>query len=264
LQQRQLGDDLERERKMSEPSPRVRSTIVKVPDATPGMLFINGQQKQFNLDGVWKSPVAPAANMAVDVELDAGGAITGITAVDPNQANKERMAELSNVAQEKGKEAAKLAQQGIGALAAKMGATTLGAAVLVWIAWFFLPAAGIGGGFVGSMSFTFWNLLGIDFDNPLTMTASGGSHGFFAILGILAIAAPFAAPYIKAAWSKYLNAAPLGFVVIGFIMVYMQVNKAFGDLAKMGAPNPFSWSWGLFVLLIAAAVVGMGALKKSA
>jgi len=249
---------------MSEPSPRVRSTIVKVPDATPGILFINGQQKTFTLDGVWKSPVAPAANMAVDVDLDAAGAVSGISVVEPSQANKERMAEMSNLAQEKGKEAAKLAQQGIGALAGKMGATALGAAVVVWIAWFFLPAAGIAGGFVGSMSFTFWNLLGIDFSNPLTMTPSGGSHGFFAILGILAIAAPFAAPYLKMPWAKYLNAAPLAFVLIGWIMVYMQVNKAFGDLEKMGAPNPFSWSWGLFVLLIAAAVVGVGALKKSA
>ncbi len=106
---------------MSEPSPRIKATIIKVPDATPGLLFVNGQQKQFLVDSTWKSPVAPAANMAVDVELDATGTITGITAVDPNQANKERMAQMSKEAQEKGKEAAKLAQQGIGALAAKMG-----------------------------------------------------------------------------------------------------------------------------------------------
>jgi hypothetical protein len=249
---------------MSEPSPRVRSNIVKVPDATPGLLFVNGLQKQFLVDSTWKSPVAPAANMAVDVELDAAGTITGITAVDPNQANKERMAQMSKEAQEKGKEAAKLAQQGIGALAAKMGSVTLGATVLVWIAWFFLPAATISAGFVGSMSFTFWNLLGIDTNNPLTMAPGGSSHGFFAIIGILAIAAPFAAPYISAAWSKYLNAAPLAFVLISVVMVYMETNKAFGDMEKAGVPSPFSWGWGIFVLGIAALVLAAGAMKKTA
>ncbi len=247
---------------MTEPSPHIRSTVVKVPDATPGLLFINGQQKQFTLDGVWKSPVAPTANMAVDVELDATGTIIGITAVDPNQVNKERMAQMSKEAQEKGKEAAKLAQQGIGALAARMGTVPLGAAVVVWIAWFFLPAAVLSGGMFGSMSFTFWALLGIDTDNPLTM-ATGGSHGFLAMVGIAAIIAPFAAPFLKAAWSKFLYAAPLVFVVVGVIAIYVQVNKAFGDMEKMGVANPFSWGWGIFVLGIAALVLATGALKKA-
>jgi hypothetical protein len=46
----------------TEASLRIRSTIVKVPDASPGLLFLNGQQKPFTLEGVWKSPVAPAPN----------------------------------------------------------------------------------------------------------------------------------------------------------------------------------------------------------
>lgn len=243
---------------------RARSSIVKVPDATPGLLFINGQQKQFLLDGVWKSAVAPVANMTVDVDMDAAGVITAISVVDAQQLNKERMDQLAAEAQQRGKEAAKLAQQGIGALAAKMGAVTLGAAVLVWIAWFFLPSASITGGFVGSVSYTFWNLLGLDLNNPMSLANGGSSHGLFALIGIVAIAAPFAAPFIKVPWAKYLNAAPIAFVLIGVIATYMQVNKAFGDLAKMGAPNPFSWSWGVFILGIAAIVLGLNALKAPA
>jgi len=247
-----------------ETSPKVRGTIVKVPDATPGLLFVNGQQKPFTLEGVWKSPVAPAVNMTVDVDLNSAGAITGITVVDTKQIGKEQLGQIGAVAQEKGKEAAKLAQQGVGALAARMGAVALGATVLVWIAWFFLPAASVQGGFAGSMSFTFWNLLGIDFNSPESMLGGGNSHGAFAFLGLLAIAAPFVAPFIRAPWAKYLNAAPLAFVVITVIHHYMEVNKAFGDLEKMGMPNPFSWSWGLFVLGLAAIVVGVHALKPPA
>ncbi len=247
-----------------EASPRVRSTIVKVPDATPGLLFLNGQQKTFIVDAVWKSPVAPAPNMTVDVDIDSAGAITAITVVDSQQLNKERLNQLGDVAQEKGKEAAKLAQQGVGALAARMGAVTLGATVLLWIAWFFLPAASVSAGFVGSMSFTFWNLLGVDFSDPTTLAGAGGSHGAFALLGILAIAAPFAAPFIRTAWSHYLNAAPLAFILIAFAMIYSQINKTFGALEKMGAPNPFGWSWGIFVLGLAAVVLAANALKAPA
>lgn len=241
-----------------------RGTIVKVPDATPGIVIVNGRQQNFTLERVWHSPVAPAPNMTVEVDLDGTGIITTITVVDSQQLAKERLNQLGGVAQERGKEAAKLVQEGIGALAARMGAVPLGAAVLLWVSWFFFPAAAIEGGMLGTMSFTFWGLLGIDFNNPETVVRGGSDHGFFAFLGFLCIAAPFAAPFIRAAWSKYLNAAPLAFFIIGFISIYLNVNKTFGDMVKAGIPSPFSWSWGVFVVGLAALVLAAGALKKPA
>ncbi len=244
-------------------SPRMRTTIVKVPDATPGLLFLNGEQKQFTLEGVWRSAVAPAPNMTVDVEVDGGGTIKAITVVDTNQIAKEKLNQLGGVAQEQGKEAAKLAKQGIGALAARMGAVPLGAAVAVWLAWFFMPAASVEGGPL-TMSFTFWQLLGIDFNNPQSLLAGGSDRGIFGLLGLLCIAAPFAAPFLKVPWARYLNAAPLAFVIVGVIAFRMNVSKVFGDMAAAGIPNPFSWSWGIFVLGLAALVLAAGALKKPA
>src|SRR5579862_7497334 len=101
----------------TETSPKLRGTIVKVPDATPGLLFVAGQQKSFTMEGVWKSPVAPATNQIVDVETDGAGAIAGLTVVDAQQMNRERMGQMAGVAGEKGKEAAKeaakIAQQGV-------------------------------------------------------------------------------------------------------------------------------------------------------
>jgi len=242
-----------------------RGNVIKVPDATPGIVFANGQQQYFTLERVWKSPVAPAANQTVDVEFDSVGAIAAITVVDSHQGqqfSKESLNQLGNVAQERGKEAAKLAQQGVGALAARMGWVPLGAAVLVWIAWFFFPAASVQ--VMGQISYTFWNLLGVDFNNPETLAGGGGDHGLFAIIGLLAIAVPFAAPFIRAEWAKYLNAAPLAFVVVGWAVIYMDEHKAMGDIAQMAGANPFSFSWGIFALLIIAAVLGAGALKKPA
>jgi hypothetical protein len=63
-------------------TPRIMGTIIKTPGSTQGLLIVEGQQKPFTLEGVWKSPVAPAVNMAVDVEFDSAGFVKGLTALD--------------------------------------------------------------------------------------------------------------------------------------------------------------------------------------
>jgi hypothetical protein len=239
-----------------------RGTVIKIPDSNPGIIFVNGEQKSFALENIWKSPLAPAPNMTVDVEFDSAGAISAITTVDSQQLAKERMNQLSGVAQERGKEAAEFAKKGIGELATRMGAVALASAVLVWIAWFFFPAAGVDAG-GGKLSFTFWSLTGVDFKN-LESVANGGSHGLFSFLGLLAIAAPFAVPFVRASWSKYLNAAPLAYVVIGLILIFANEHSAFSDVAKLAGTNPFSWSAMILVLVAASAVLALGALKAPA
>src|ERR1039458_1786840 len=119
-----------------------------------------------------------------------------ITVVDSQQPAKERLNQLGGAAQEHGKEAAKLAQQGIGAMTARMGKVAFGAAVLLWIAWFLLPAASLSGRAVYPQSYTFWGLIGINFTNMLLMQPAT-SHGLFAIVGLIAAAAPFAVPFIQ-------------------------------------------------------------------
>jgi hypothetical protein len=184
--------------------------------------------------------------------------------VDSQQPAQERLNQLGSAAQEHGKEAAKLAQQGIGAMVARMGKVAFGAAVLLWIAWFLLPAASISGRAVYyPQSYTFWGLIGINFTNMLLMQPAT-SHGLFAIIGLISSAAPFAAPFIQTAWARYLNAAPLAYVLAAWIAIYFNENNAFGVIAKEEGVNPFSLSWGIFVLTIAAIVLAAGALKKPA
>src|ERR1039457_3766749 len=123
---------------------KVRGTIIKVPDASPGLLFVNGEQKSFTLGGVWQSPVAPAPNMIVDVQLDASNSVAAITCVDHSQARKEQLSHAGARAQEQGKHAAELAKKSFGTLGARMGIIALAATVLLWISWFFLPAVSVG------------------------------------------------------------------------------------------------------------------------
>ena len=68
----------------------VRSKIIKVPDANPGLIFINGQQKEFRIENMWKSPVAPAPNMNVDVDLDSNGTIVAVSQVPDAQIAREQ------------------------------------------------------------------------------------------------------------------------------------------------------------------------------
>lgn len=254
---------------------KIRGTILKVPDTSPGLVSVSGQQKPFNLGGVWRSPLAPAANMVVEVESDASGAIIGLSAVDAQQLAKERLDKFSGVAQERGKQAAEIAKQGVGALAARMGNVALGATVLLWIAWFFLPAYNVNM-IIDSKSFTYWEFLGIDFGH--TMAGFSVDHGFFSLIGLLAILAPFAAPFIPNPKAKFLNAAPLAYLVLAFIKFKWEISHALGQAAKeMGdfgqemakaasqsLSDSISTSWGLYVLVLAAIVIAVFAIKPKA
>jgi hypothetical protein len=247
----------------AEASPKVRGTIVKVPDASPGLLFVNGEQKSFTLEGLWKSPVAPAANMTVDVDLDGAGAITALRVVDSQQLNKERLNQLSGVAQERGKEAAKLAQQGVGALAARTGKVALATLVVLWIVWFFLPGYKIDLGFVGSQSFTFWQFLGIDMGDPSTLAAGGANHGFFSLLGLLAIVAPLAAPFVPDPRAKYLNALPLAYIVIAIAAMKWNISRATAGLGA-DVSSAIGMQFGTYVLILAGLVLAAQAFKGPA
>jgi hypothetical protein len=258
-----------------ESAPRIRGTIIKVPDTSPGLLSFNGQQRPFNLDGIWRSPVAPAVNMTVNVATDASGGIVGLSAVDSQQLAKEKLDQFSGVAQERGKQAAEIAKQGVGALAARMGKVPLIATVLVWFAWFFLPSFSVNM-IVDSKSFTYWEFLGIDFGH--SMAGFSVDHGFFSVIGFLAILAPFIAPFVPHPKAKFLNAAPLAFLVLAFIKFKWEISHALGQSAKemgeFGAEmakaaqqtlsDAISTSWGLYILVMAAIVVAVFALKPRA
>jgi hypothetical protein len=258
-----------------ETAPRIRGTIIKVPDTSPGLLSFNGQQRPFNLDGIWRSPVAPAVNMTVDVATDASGGIVGLSAVDSQQLAKEKLDQFSGVAQERGKQAAEIAKQGVGALAARMGKVPMIATVLLWFAWFFLPSFSVNM-IVDTKSFTYWEFLGIDFGH--SMAGFSVDHGFFSVIGFLAILAPFVAPFVPHPNAKYLNAAPLAFLVLAFLKFKWEISHALGQSAKemgeFGAEmakaaqqtlsDAISTSWGLYVLVLAAIVVAVFAFKPRA
>ena len=94
-------------------------------------------------------------------------------------------------------------------------------------------------------SYTFWGLIGTNFTDMLLLKPFY-SHGLFSIVGLIASAAPFAAPFIPTAWARYLNAAPLAYVLTAWVAIYINEHRAFGVIAIEEEVNPFSLHWGIF------------------
>lgn len=242
---------------------KARGTIIKAPDSTPGLLFVQGQQKSFMMEGVWRSPVAPAPNMIVDVDLDSSGAITGLTVVDQAQPSGAHASQAGAPAAEQGKQAVEFAKKGVGVMAAKMGNLALGAAVVIVISFFFFPALTVGMMGITALSFTFWNLTGMEVGG---MGGATSSIGFWSLIGFAAVFAPFAVPFLKVAWAKFLNAAPLGFVLLTLIKIWWSYHSAMSG-AGMGGAAPsffdlFSFGWGFYILLLASLALASQVIMK--
>jgi hypothetical protein len=244
---------------------KMRATVVKIPDASPGLLIVNGQQRSFTLENIWKSPVAPAANMTVDVELDASGAIAGITAVDSRQRAKEQFDKLSGklgeLAQGQGKDGVNLAKQYLGRLTARMGMVMAVSAVVLWIAWFLLPGYKLDLGFMGSNTFTLWQFLGLNLEQVGTIAIS---HGFWGILGIGCIAAPFAAPYVDHPLARFANLLPLAYSLIAIFAQRSSIIKVLSVPGVSDASSALSMQLGSYLVLAAGLVLAWRALKGSA
>ncbi len=56
--------------------------VIKLPDSGPGLLFVEGKQRRFVVEGMWMSSVAPALNQTVEVELNDAGEIASLRIAD--------------------------------------------------------------------------------------------------------------------------------------------------------------------------------------
>jgi hypothetical protein len=234
---------------------KIRATIIKLPDSGPGLLVAGDRQFPFTLDHVWRSAVAPAVNMAVEIEKDAADSVGGIWAVDPQQLAKESLDQFGKAAHRHGRQAAAKATQGVGNLAARMGKVTLCLTALLWIAFFWMPAAGFNAGLFAK-SFSFWQILGVDLEN-----GSLQSHGIFSLLAIAALLGPVVACYWRSAQAHLLNAAPLAYLIAAVLRIRSTTGAAGASMAEIRATNMFSIKAGGYVLSIVAAILAVRAFR---
>ena len=192
-----------------------RGRILRDTTTGEGLVFVDGNQHAFRLEGMWKSEYAPKVNMTVDVEFDDAGRLA---------------AQAIGAAQEKAKQvAAEFQAKGLPVIqqyAKHIGYPVLGALFAVILGWFFLPAISAELGFLGKNSVTFYQ--GLKFLNSGGVAAMGG--GSAGIYGLLCFAALLAVllPYVwKHPRAGYAMASPLVLMLLVLLISWMKMNEQF-------------------------------------
>ena len=208
-----------------------RGKIMRDTNAGPGIVSINGEQMQFTLETHWKSDSPPKVGGVVDVELDATGQVSSVTAVDDTTLAKEQANKAIGIASEKGKQA-------FGDLVKRVGAPTLAAVAALFIGWMFLSFL--------SIQISQGYKLGISFYDVLKMVNTGGnlngvgslkysSAGFYGFLMYVSILAPLAPHFHK---NKYLSLgylAPLAYILIIALAVYWNIREQISQANGMAS-----------------------------
>jgi hypothetical protein len=247
-----------------------RGKVLRDANAGPGLLIVEGQQYQFGLEGVWKSEVPPKPGLVVDVEFDANGQVSGVTAVPESQLAKEQADAALKAAKEKG-------GQIFGEIVAKVGMPNLVAGLVLFISWFWLNAVVVQVPFGGKVEATFWQVLSVlNARNILevlgsNLRGSAGTYGFFAIV---CLAGPFVQYFWKDKRAILGGLLPLVFMVIIGIMVRNSINNAmgsvpsggmFGDMQRQAQEEmskAISYGMGLYLSVLASLYFAAVALKK--
>jgi hypothetical protein len=212
-----------------------RGKILRDTNAGPGLLVVDGQQYPFSLEGTWKSDVPPAVGMPVDVEFDAAGQISSVRFVNESQIAKDHAEAMLAAARDKGAAVMSTA-------VAKFGAPAQVAVALLLIGWFFLSAITIKTP-VGSMSYTFWQLLGFlnarnSFEVMMQAGGSGSGAGIYGFLALIAIIGPFVHYFWKDKRAALGGLLPLLFMLIIGLMAHSSFNASLGEVAGVDAGNP--------------------------
>ena len=208
-----------------------RGRILRDTTTGEGLVFVDGNQHAFRLEGMWKSEYAPKVNMTVDVEFDDAGRLVALRNVSGGGgAAGEQAAQAIGAAQEKAKQvAAEFQAKGLPVIqqyAKHIGYPVLGALFAVILGWFFLPAISAELGFLGKNSVTFYQ--GLKFLNSGGVAAMGG--GSAGIYGLLCFAALLAVllPYVwKHPRAGYAMASPLVLLLLVLLISWMKMNEQF-------------------------------------
>jgi hypothetical protein len=201
-----------------------RGKILRDTSAGNGLIVVDGQQYPYTLEGTWRSEVPPAVGMTVEAEINDAGQIVWLRAVQDSQLTKEQAQAALMAAKGKGAEI-------FSGLVARVGALNLGALLLLLIGWFFLSAVSIQSP-VGSMSLTFWQLLGfVNAKNALDVMQGGtgsASTGIYGLLAFVSLVGLFVRYFWKDKRAVLGGVLPLLFMLIVGLIARSNFNSAMG------------------------------------
>lgn len=257
-----------------------RGKIMRDTNAGPGIVFVNGEQKEFRLEQHWTSAVPPKVGATVEVQFNEQGELNSLALVDDTELAKEQ-------AQKAAEAAASFAQKHGRSLVTKVGAPTLVAVSLLALAWLYLAAVHVRISANFGQSATFYEILKlVSAGGNLEALASvkHGSAGIYGLLMWAALLAPLATHFHPNKHLAWGYCAPLAFMVSVGLGVYLEIkqqlsasqnamgamfggktSQMMGDMANemlSMALKAISLGMGFYLALIVALALAAIGLKK--
>lgn len=250
-----------------------RGKILRDTNVGPGLLVVDGTQYPFMLEGQWRSDLPPRVGMMVEVELDSAGTVAGVTAVADSVIAKEQADLAMQAVKEKGGALA-------GAMVSRFGGRELAALGLLVLGWFVLTVGTFGGGVVGQVDFTFWQVLGFMNSGAASIgsRAMGGSAstGIWGVIAIAALIGPFLHHFWADRRAHLAGLLPLLLMVVVLIKIYSGIGSSAGSESPLfgadGAEfarqmrqemrNAISFGLGTYLSFGVAIYFGLGAVRR--
>jgi hypothetical protein len=208
-----------------------RGRVLRDTSTGEGLVFVDGNQYPFKLEGMWRSEFAPKANMAVDVEFDDQGKIVALRSVAGSTAAGEQASQALDAAGAAAKKmATEFQSKGLPVIqewAKAVGYNKLIAFAALVIAWFWLPAFSIKMGFLGNGSITFYESL--KFLNSGGMAMGGGGAGIYGFLVLIALVGVVAHQFWKDPRAGYGMCLPLLLMGLVFLIAYFKASSQMSD-----------------------------------
>lgn len=208
-----------------------RGKILRDTNAGPGLLIVSGTQHPFTLEGHWRGDIPPKVGMVVDVEFGPTGTPATVTPVPEGTLAKEQADQAVQAIREKGGAVA-------GAMVSRFGARDLTALGLLVLGWFILKVGSFGGGMLGEIDFTFWQVLGYvnSGAESIGRRAMGGraGTGILGLLAIVALAGPFVHHFWKDRRAHLGSLLPLLLMLFVLWRVFAGMGDAGGDVSMFG------------------------------
>ena len=207
-----------------------RGTILRDTNAGPGLLVVDGSQHPFLLEGSWRGATPPRVGMVVDVTFGPGGEVSSVSPVDESQLAREQAEQAMAALKQKSGAVA-------GAMVSRFGGRDLLALGALLLGWFVLKVGSFEGGLMGSISFTFWQVLGYinSGAESIGRRAMGGSTGtgFLGIVAVVALAGPFVHHFWKDRRAHLGALLPMLLMLFALWRVFSGMGDAAGDQASM-------------------------------
>lgn len=226
-----------------------RGRVLRDASHGEGLVFVEGTQYTFRLEGMWRSEFAPSVNMPVVAVFDAQGQLVSLTSVATGTRGRGQAAQAFDAAGSVVQVlAAELQAKGLplaNAWAQRAGYDTLGATLLLLVAWFWLPASSFGIGGLGASSLSFYQVLA--FLNGGFLGLAGGRAGVYGVLGFGAVVGIFLPQLWKDRRAGFGMTLPLALTLLIIATAYVRANMLAG-----AAWEAISFSIDLYLALAAA------------